>query len=164
MGRLRVLFLCTHNAIRSQIAEGLLKHIYGGKYEVFSAGSKPTRVHPLAIKVMAELGIDISKRVSKSIEEFRNKDIDVVVTVCRSSAKEVCPFCSSPILGAKPEIITATLPGAKKYIHKGFDDPSEVDGSDEEKVAAFRRTRDDIEEWIRNNFADLRMGEKTTTT
>ena len=103
------------------------------------------------------MGIDISKQVSKSIGEFRNKDIDVVVTVCRSSQKEVCPFCSSPILGAKPEIITETLPGARKYIHKGFDDPSDVDGSDEEKVAAFRRTRDDIEKWVRSSFADFKL-------
>ena len=144
------------------MAEGLLKHIYGEKYEVFSAGSKPSRVHPLAIKVMAELGIDISKQMSKSIEEFRNKDIDVVVTVCRSTEKVVCPFCSSPIPGARPDIITETLPGTRKYIHQGFDDPSEGDGTEEDKVATFRHTRDNIEKWIRSNFADLKIGEKST--
>jgi arsenate reductase len=123
------------------MAEGLLGHFYGEKYEVFSAGSTPTRVHPFAIKVMDEIGIDISKQTSKSIEEFRNKDIDVVVTVCRSSPKVVCPFCSSPLLEGRPEIISTTLPRAKQYLQHGFSDPSEVDGSDEEKIAAFRRTR-----------------------
>ncbi|MCJ7425026.1 arsenate reductase ArsC, partial [Candidatus Bathyarchaeota archaeon] len=85
MNKMKVLFLCEHNSARSQMAEGLLRHLYGEKYEVFSAGSNPTRVHPLTIKVMAEIGIDISKQTSKSIEEFRNKEIDLVVSVCRSS-------------------------------------------------------------------------------
>jgi arsenate reductase len=155
MDKIKVLFLCTHNSARSQIAEGFLRHLYGERYEAFSAGSKPTRVHPLAIKVMAEVGIDISKHKSKSIEEFRNKGIDVVVTVCRSSAKEVCPFCSSPILGSRPEIITSTVPNARKYIEHGFSDPSEVDGSDEGRTEAFRRVRDEIAGWIKDTFADL---------
>ena len=136
------------------MAEGLLRHFYGEKYEVFSAGSTPTQVHPFAIKVMAEIGIDISKQASKSIEEFRNKDIDVVASVCRSSAKVICPFCSSPIIRGRPEIINTTLPGAKHYIHHGFSDPSEMDESDEEKLAAFRRTRDDIKKWVLDYFAD----------
>ncbi len=156
MNRVKVLFLCTHNSARSQMAEGLLRHSYGERYDVFSAGSDPTQVHPFAIKVMAETGIDISKQTSKSIEEFRNKDIDVVVSVCKSSAKVICPFCSSPIVGDRPEIIRTTLPRAKHYLHHGFSDPSEVDGSDEEKIAAFRRTRDDIKKWIIANFADLK--------
>jgi len=156
MNKIKVLFLCTHNSARSQMAEGLLRHFYGEKYEVFSAGSSPTQVHPFAIKVMAEIGIDISEQASKSIEEFRNKDIDVVVSVCRSSAKVVCPFCSSPIIRDRPEIINMTLPGAKHYLHHGFSDPSEVVGSDEEKIVAFRRTRDDIKKWILDYFADLK--------
>ena len=90
MNKMRVLFLCEHNSARSQMAEGLLRHLYGEKYEVFSAGSNPTQVNPFAIKVMAEIGIDISKQTSKSIEEFRNKEIDLVVSVCRSSAKLMC--------------------------------------------------------------------------
>jgi len=155
MNKIKVLFLCTHNSVRSQMAEGLLRHFYGEKYEVFSAGSTPTQVHPFAIKVMAEIGIDISKQTSKSIEEFRNKDIDLVVTVCRSSAKVVCPFCSSPLIEGRPEIISTTLHRAKQYLQHGFSDPSEVDGSDEEKIAAFRRTRDDIKKWILDQFADL---------
>jgi len=154
MNKTKVLFLCTHNSARSQIAEGLLRHFYGGRYEGFSAGSSPTQVHPLAIKVMAEIGIDISKQTSKSIEEFQNKDIDIVVTVCTSSAKVICPFCSSPISGDRPEIIRTTLPGAKQFFQHGFSDPSEVDGSDEEKIAAFRRTRDEMKKWVLDYFPD----------
>ena len=153
MDKTKVLFLCTHNSARSQMAEGLIRHFYGERYEVFSAGSSPTQVHPLAIKVMAEIGIDISSQTSKSIEAFRNKDIDVVVTVCINSAKEICPFCSKPLTGDRPEIIRMTLPGARNYIHHGFGDPSEVDGSDDERIASFRRTRDDIKEWILDYFA-----------
>ena len=156
MNKKKVLFLCTRNSARSQIAEGLLRHFFSEKYDVFSAGSNPTQVHPFAIKVMAEIGIDISKQTSKSIEEFRNRDIDIVVTVCSSSAKVICPFCSSPISRGRPEIINTTLPGAKKYIHRGFSDPSEVDGNDEEKIAAFRRTRDDIKKWIFDSFVNLK--------
>ena len=136
------------------MAEGLLRHLYGEKYEVFSAGSNPTQVNPFAIKVMAEIGIDISKQTSKNIEQFRNKEIDVVVSVCRSSAKLMCSLCSSPIVMGRPEIINTTIPGAKHYLHHGFNDPSEVDGSDEEKTMAFRRTRDDIKHWIIDKFAD----------
>jgi arsenate reductase len=139
------------------MAEGMLRQFYGEKYEVFSAGSSPTQVHPLAIKVMAEIGIDISKQHSKSIEEFRNKGIDLVVTVCTNSAKVVCPFCASPIIDRRPEIINETLPDAKHYLQHGFSDPSEIDGSDEKKIAAFRRTRDDIKEWIFGYFADLKI-------
>ena len=155
MNKIKVLFLCTHNSARSQMVEGLLRHFYGEKYEVFSAGSTPTRVHPLAVKVMAEIGIDISRQSSKSIEEFRNKDIDAVVTVCTSTPRLTCPFCSSPLIRGRPEIINATLPGAKHYLQHGFSDPSEVEESDEEKIAAFRRTRDDIKKWILDYFADL---------
>ena len=156
MDKTTVLFLCNHNSARSQMAEGLLRHIYGEKYEVFSAGSDPTRVNPLAVKVMAEIGMDISKQRSKSIEEFRGKDMDVVVSVCRSSPRVTCAFCSSPLVGGRPEIIRTTLPSAKHYIDHGFSDPSEAEGSDEEKIAAFRRTRDDIRKWILDTFADLR--------
>lgn len=154
MNKVKVLFLCEHNSARSQMAEGLLKHLYGEKYEVFSAGSNPTKVNPFAIKVMAEIGIDISKQVSKSIEQFRNKEIDLVVSVCWSSAKLTCSLCSSPIVMGRPEIINALIPGAKHYLHHGFNDPSEVDGSDEEKTLAFRRIRDDIKQWIIDEFAD----------
>ena len=157
MNKMKVLFLCEHNSARSQMAEGLLRHLYGEKYEVFSAGSNPTKVNPFAIKVMAEIGIDISRQVSKSIEEFRNKQIDLVVSVCQSSAKLTCSLCSSPIVMGRPEIINTSIPGAKRYLHHGFNDPSEVDGSDEEETLAFRRTRDDIKQWIFDSFADLKI-------
>ena len=106
---------------------------------------------------MAEIGIDISKQYSKSIEEFRNNEIDLVVSVCRSGPKLMCSLCSSPIVMGRPEVINTTIPGAKHYLHHGFNDPSEVDGSDDEKIAAFRRTRDDIRKWILDSFADLNM-------
>jgi len=154
MKKIKVLFLCEYNSARSQMAEGLLRHLYGEKYEVFSAGANPTHVNPFATKVMADIGIDISKQTSKSIEEFRNKEIDLVVSVCRSSAKLMCSLCSSPIVMGRPEIINTTIPRAKHYLHHGFNDPSEVIGSDEEKTMAFRRTRDDIKQWIIDNFAD----------
>ena len=154
MKKMKVLFLCEHNSARSQMAEGLLRHLHGEKYEVFSAGANPTQVNPFAIKVMAEIGIDISRQYSKSIEEFRNKEIDLVVSVCQSSAKLMCSLCSSPIVMGRPEIINTTIPGAKHYLHHGFNDPSEVDGSDEEKTMAFRRTRNDIRQWIIDDFAD----------
>jgi arsenate reductase len=157
MTKIRVLFLCTHNSARSQMAEGLLRHFYWKKYEVFSAGSSPTQVHPFAIRVMSEIGIDISKQVSKSIEEFQKKEIDVVVTVCSNSAKIACPFCSSPILNGRPEIIRTMLPRAKHYLHQDFNDPSEINGSDQEKIAIFRHTRDDIKKWVLNFFADFKI-------
>jgi arsenate reductase len=156
MSKVKVLFLCTHNSARSQMAEGLLRHFYGEKYEVFSAGASPTGVNPFAIKVMAEMGIDISKHTSKSIEEFRNRDIDLVVSVCTSSARVACPFCSSPLIGGRPEIVEETLPKAKRYLQHGFSDPSEVEGSDEEKTEAFRRIRDDIKKWILDYFANVK--------
>ena len=123
MSKVKILFLCTHNSARSQMAEGLLRHYYGEKFEVFSTGATPTRVNPFAIKVMAEIGIDISTQRSKSIDEFRGKDIDLVVSVCTSSARVTCPFCSSPLLGGRPEIIDETLLGAKRYLHHPFIDP-----------------------------------------
>jgi len=159
---MKVLFLCEHNSARSQMAEGLLKHLFGDKYEVFSAGSNPTRVNPFAIRVMAEIGIDISKQVSKSIEEFRNKEIDLVVSVCLNSAKSTCSLCSSPIVMGRPEIIHMSITGAKHYLHHGFNDPSEVDGSDDEKIAAFRRTREDIKKWLFDSFANLKIEDLDT--
>jgi len=162
MNKVRVLFLCMHNSARSQMAEGLLRHYYGAKYKVFSAGATPTSVNPFAVKVMAEIGIDISIQYSKSIEEFRNKDIDLVISVCKSSPKLVCAFCSSPIIGDRPEIIDETLPQAKHYLHYPFNDPSEVEGSEEEKIAAFQRTRDDIKKWIVDYFTDLKIEDLDT--
>jgi arsenate reductase len=136
------------------MAEGLLKHLYGEKYDVCSAGATPTQVNPFAVQVMAEIGIDISHHVSKSIAEFRDKEVDLVVSVCQSSAKLLCSLCASPIAGDRPEIVTESLPRAKRYLHHGFADPSKVEGSDAERTTAFRRTRDEIKKWIVDRFAD----------
>jgi thioredoxin type arsenate reductase len=135
---MRVLFLCTHNSSRSQMAEGLLAVRGGPTYQVFSAGTEPRVVHPLAIKVMRELGIDISDHSAKGIEMFADEPpMDLVVTVCNEAA-EVCPF----------------FPNARRQVHWGFPDPSRVEGSEEERLAAFRHIRDLIATRI-NQFLDL---------
>lgn len=123
---LRVLFLCTHNSSRSQMAEGLLRARGGAAFEVFSAGTEPRSVHPLAIKAMRELGIDISGHTANGIETFANEPpMDLVITVCHE-AQEVCPV----------------FPRARKQVHWGFPDPSRVTGTEEERLAAFRHIRD----------------------
>jgi arsenate reductase (thioredoxin) len=150
----KILFICTHNSARSQMAEGLTRSVYGDKYEVFSAGTNPTRVHPLTVKAMAEMGIDISKQYSKGLDEFAEVEIDLAVSVCESSAKTLCTLCSSPIAMGRPLIINAKLHKTKNYVVHGFQDPSEVEGSEEEKLLAFRRIRDEIKTWIIGYFAD----------
>jgi arsenate reductase len=132
--RQKVLFICTHNSARSQMAEGLLRTLYGNLYETFSAGIVPTHVNPYAVEVMKELGIDISAYRSKSVEEYQGLTFDYVITVC-DNAKEVCPF----------------FPG-KNILHKEFDDPFLIDGSVEEILAMFRRVRDEIKEWVIDEF------------
>lgn len=129
-----VLFLCTHNSARSQMAEGLLNTLFKSKYKAFSAGIAPKEVNPYAIEVMKELGIDISDHKSKSIEEFRDMTFDYVVTVC-DNAKESCPF----------------FPG-KKVIHKSFNDPAIFNGNIEDTLDVFRKVRDDIKIWIITTF------------
>ena len=124
---MRVLILCTGNSARSQMAEGLLRHDAGNVYEVFSAGTKPTRVRPEAIAVMREVGIDISGHRSKSVDEFAGQDFDYVITVC-DNAKESCPI----------------FPAKTKRIHWSIDDPAAVQGPEEERLAAFRRIRDEL--------------------
>jgi arsenate reductase len=131
----KVLIICNHNSARSQIAEGLLKSLYGKYYEVYSAGNDPTNVNPYAIKVMDEIGVDISENRSKSIKEFEGLEFDYVVTVCGGKGS-ACPFFSGGII----------------YLHKSFKDPAEVDGTDIEKIDAFRRTRDEIKVWIEKTF------------
>ena len=126
MQPIRVLFLCTHNSSRSQMAEGLLRTRGGAAYDVFSAGTEPRVVHPLAIKAMQELGIDISHHRGKHLEEFREQPpMDLVITVCDEAA-EACPY----------------FPHARFQVHWGFADPSRVEGSEDERLAAFRETRD----------------------
>jgi arsenate reductase (thioredoxin) len=123
----RVLILCTGNSARSQMAEGLLGHDAGNIYDVFSAGTKPTRVRPEAITVMREVGIDISGHRSKSVDEFAGQNFDYVITVC-DNAKESCPI----------------FPAKTKRIHWSIEDPAAVQGSEEERLAAFRRARDEL--------------------
>jgi arsenate reductase (thioredoxin) len=127
----RVLFLCTHNSSRSQMAEGLLRARGGMHYQVFSAGTHPRSVQPLAIKAIAELGIDISEQAghgAKGIEEFEMEPpMDLVVTVCDEAAEE-CPY----------------FPHARRQEHWGFPDPSAATGTEDERLAVFRRVRDAI--------------------
>lgn len=126
----RVLFLCTHNSSRSQMAEGLLRARGGGRFDVSSAGTHPRTVHPLAIQAMREIGIDISEAAgyrAKSLEECVGEPIDLVVTVCDEAAEE-CPF----------------FPGARRQVHWGFPDPSAATGSVAERLAVFRSVRDAI--------------------
>lgn len=134
----RVLFVCTHNSARSQMAEGILKSLYGERYEVFSAGTEPTNVNPFAIEVMREIGIDISNHRAKNIKEFLSERFDFVVTVC-DHAKESCPF----------------FPGGKKYMHKSFEDPSQFKGNREETLNFFRKVRDEIKDWIEKTFGGV---------
>lgn len=150
----RVLFVCTHNSARSQMAEGLLRDRYGGRYEVWSAGTHPSGVHPMAVNVMREIGIDISDHTSKSVDavmeaigvrvpesgaeapsDYAGTPLDVVVTVC-DDAKETCPY----------------VPAREGNVHAGFEDPSVVDGSDAEQRAAFRQVRDQLADWIETAF------------
>ena len=128
MSRRRVLFICTGNSARSQMAEGLVNHFLGDTWEAFSAGIRPAeRVNPLAVRVMGELGIDISTHRTKSVDEFRQAAFDVVVTVCDDAARN-CP---------------AWL-GQGHVTHMGFPDPATADGSDEERLQVFREVRDAI--------------------
>jgi arsenate reductase len=124
---MRVLILCTGNSARSQIAEGLLRHDAGNVYEVFSAGTNPSHVRPEAIAVMREVGIDISGHRSKSVEEFAGQDFDYVITVC-DNAKQSCPI----------------FPAKTKRVHWSIEDPAAVQGSEAERMTAFRRIRDEL--------------------
>jgi arsenate reductase (thioredoxin) len=128
-GRQRVLFLCTHNSARSQMAEGLLRYLGGDRYEAFSAGTEATRVRPLAIRVMAELGVDISTHESKTLDRYLGAQppMDLVITVC-DQANESCPI----------------FPAARKRLHWSFPDPSRAMGSEDEQLAVYRAVRDAI--------------------
>ncbi len=132
----KVLFLCTHNSARSQIAEGLLRFLRGGRYEAHSAGTQPSRLNPYVKKAMGELGIDMSAHRSKKVDEYIGAEFDYIVTVC-DQAKETCPY----------------LPGGKEYMHKSFTDPSGFSGTEDEIMAAVRRVRDEIRIWIGKTFA-----------
>ncbi len=130
---MRVLFICTHNSARSQMAEAFVNAL-SKEWKAESAGTEPSEVNPYAIRVMEEIGISMEGHRSKSIEEFRGREFDLVVTVC-DHARETCPF----------------FPG-KRYLHKGFEDPSQIEGSEEEILEGFRRIRDEIREWVEEKF------------
>jgi arsenate reductase len=125
--RWRVLFLCTHNSARSQMAEGLLRSLGGGRVEAHSAGTEATRVRPLAIRAMGELGIDIGGQESKALDRYLGQPFDVVVTVC-DEANDACPVFF----------------GAKRRWHWSFPDPSKATGTEEEQLATYRAVRDAI--------------------
>lgn len=134
--RIRVLILCTGNSARSQMAEGLLRHLGGPAFEVHSAGTRPSQVRPEAIEAMKEIGIDISDHRSKSVDEFAGQEFDDVITVC-DNARESCPV----------------FPGKTERIHWGFEDPAAVEGDWETRLASFRKVRDEIHEKFRG-FVD----------
>ena len=123
----RVLFLCTHNSARSQIAEGLLRARAGDRYDAYSAGVTATRVRPEAIAVMNELGVDLSGQSSKAVDGFAGQSFDWVITVC-DDAREACP----------------NVPGGRRTLHWSFEDPAAAEGSEAERSAVFRRVRDQI--------------------
>jgi len=135
--RKRVLILCTGNSARSQMAEGLLRHLAAERFEVASAGVAPGHVRPEAVEVMRELGIDISSHRSKSVDEFIAQEFDYVITVC-DNANEQCPV----------------FPGRTKRIHWSFEDPAAAQGDESARLGVFRRVRDEIserlEEFIRS--------------
>ncbi len=135
--RARILFLCTHNSARSQMAEGLLRHLAGDRFEAHSAGTEAAHVRPLAIRVMDEIGVDLSGQESKTLERYLGQPFDYVVTVC-DEANEACPF----------------FPGAKNHLHWSFEDPSRADGTEEERLAVFRRVRDEIRERIERELVN----------
>ena len=130
--RKRVLILCTGNSARSQMAEGLLRHLAGDRFEVMSAGVSPTQVKPEAITAMREIGIDISSHRSKSVDEFSNEQFDYVITVC-DNANEQCPV----------------FPGSTKRIHWSFEDPAAADGDENARLAVFCRVREEILQRLR---------------
>jgi arsenate reductase (thioredoxin) len=134
----RVLFVCTHNSARSQMAEGFLRHVGGVRFDVSSAGTEPGRLRPEAVAVMRELGIDISEQWSKGVDVFLGESFDRVVTVC-DEARESCPV----------------FPGATGTSHWDFEDPSAVEGDQERRMAVFRRVRDEIGVAVRRFVAEV---------
>jgi arsenate reductase len=130
--RQRVIFVCTHNSARSQMAEGMLRAWGGDRFDAFSAGTEATRVRPEAIAAMREIGIDISSQSSKTLEPYLGADFSWLITVC-DQARESCP----------------TLPGVRRQAHWSVEDPSGVEGDDATRLAAFRAARDDLAERVR---------------
>lgn len=138
MPRQSILILCTANSARSQMAEGLLRHDHGDRFDVASAGTRATLVRPEAIAVLQEIGIDISTHRSKTVDEFQDRPFDYVLTVC-DSARETCPI----------------YPGHANRLHHAFPDPAAVTGSEADRLAAFRQVRDQIRAYLRQLAAEL---------
>jgi arsenate reductase len=139
-GRKRVLILCTGNSARSQMAEGLLRDLAGDRFEVASAGVSPTEVRPEAISAMNEIGIDISRHRSKSVDEFTGHEFDYVITVC-DNANQQCPV----------------FPGKTERIHWSFEDPAVAQGDEQSRLAVFRRVRDEILHRLRLFVSDASL-------
>ena len=135
----RVLFLCTHNSARSQMAEGLLRYLARDRFEAHSAGTEATHVRPLAIRAMDEIGVDISGQESKTLERYLGKPFDYVITVC-DDANEACPF----------------FPGATNRLHWSLPDPSAAKGSEEERLEVFRSVRDALRDRVQAELVDGR--------
>lgn len=135
--KVTVLFVCVHNSARSQMAEGMANNLFQDKLAAKSAGTKPTALDPYAVKVMAEIGIDISWHKSKSLKELKGETFDYLVTLC-SDEEDLCPF----------------FPGAKETLHKSINDPPGINGNEEEKLVAYRAMRDEIRGYIRQQFID----------
>jgi arsenate reductase len=133
-----VLFLCTHNSARSQMAEGLLRNLAADRFEVFSAGTEATRVRPEAISVMAEIGVNISSQASETLERYLGATLDLVITVC-DDANEACPV----------------FPGATERLHWSFPDPSKATGGYEERLHTFRNVRDEIQARIESELVGV---------
>ena len=137
MNKQRVLFLCTHNSARSQMAEGFLRWLAPDRFEVASAGTQATRVHPLAVRAMAEVGLDLGGHTSKLVDDLLDEPWDCVITVC-DAANEACP----------------AFPNKSSRLHWSFEDPSQAIGTDEQRLDVFRRVRDQIEQrivdWIKS--------------
>jgi len=132
-----ILFLCTHNSARSQLAEALMRHHFGNRFEVRSAGTERTRVKPEVPLVLEEAGVDASGLQSKAIDDLGDWRADIVVTVC-DDAREQCPY----------------FPGRMDTIHRAFLDPSRIDSSPQDRMNAFRQARDEIETWLKASFSD----------
>ncbi len=140
----RVLFLCTHNSARSQMAEGLLRQLGGDQFEVYSAGTEATTIRPLAIRVMHELGIDISGQSSKTLNRYLGESFDEVITVC-DTARDAFPV----------------FPGARQQRHWSFPDPAQARGSEEEQLIVYRRVLDAIRDRIERELLQSSRGEET---
>ena len=134
----RVIFLCTGNSCRSQMAEGWLRHLGGEQLEAFSAGTHPAGKNPLALCAMGEVGVDITGQESENLDKYAEQPFDYVITVC-DRAREVCPV----------------FPGGDRQLHWSFDDPAEAQGTDEERMPEFRRVRDEIRERIERFLGEM---------